>query len=114
MVAARLGDRLIGLVSTIVLARLLVPADFGLVMMAIVIIGALQLLGAFSFDLALIQNHRAGRQHYDTVWTINLLFAVAFGFLVVLLAVPAARFYNEPRLEAVMYVLAVATALQGL
>src|SRR5688572_12523316 len=114
MVAARFGDRLIGLASTIVLARLLVPADFGLVMMAMVIIGAVHLLGAFSFDIALIQNRQAHRQHYDTVWTINLLLAVAFGLLLLLLAAPAARFYNETRLEAVMYVLAVATALEGL
>jgi lipopolysaccharide exporter len=114
MVAARVGDRVIGLVSTIILARLLLPADFGLVIMATVLIGALQLLGAFSFDLALIQNPKAERRHYDTVWTIGLLFATAFALALIVLAAPAASFYSEPRLQAVMHVLAVAIFLEGL
>src|SRR5205085_9960902 len=107
MVGARIADRLIGLTSTVILARLLVPADFGLVVMATVIIAALQLLGAFSFDLALIQNPNAERRHYDTVWTIGLLFATTFAVAVILVAAPAARFYNEPRLAGVMHVLAL-------
>jgi len=114
MVTARVGDRVIGLFSTIILARLLVPADFGLLIMATVMISALQLLGAFSFDLALIQNPNTERRHYDTVWTIGLLFAAAFALAVMLLAAPAARFYSEPRLEAVMYVLAISTFADGL
>src|SRR6478672_7279832 len=67
MVGARLVDRLIGIVSTLILARILVPGDFGLVAMATAIGGILDLLGAFSFDMALIQNPKADRRHYNTV-----------------------------------------------
>ena len=41
MVSARLCDRFIGLTSTIILARLLVPADFGLVILATAIAAAI-------------------------------------------------------------------------
>ncbi len=114
MVAARLIDRGIGVISTLILARILVPDDFGLVAMATAIGGILDLLGAFSFDLALIQNKGAGKREYDTVWTFNVLFAIFCGICLIGLASPAAAFYREPRLEAVMYALAVLYAIGGL
>ncbi len=107
MVGARLVDRSIGIVSTVILARLLMPADFGLVAMATAIGAILDLLGAFSFDLALIQNKNAERKHYDTVWTFNVMFGLFCGLCLVALAYPMAGFYNEARLENVMYVLSL-------
>jgi O-antigen/teichoic acid export membrane protein len=107
MVAARLADRAIGVVSTLILARLLVPADFGLVAMATAIGGVLELMGAFSFDMALIQHRQAERRHYDTVWTFGVIFGCACTLILALLAAPAAAFYHEPRLQAVVYVLAL-------
>ena len=113
MVVARLMDRSIGIVSTLILARLLVPGDFGLVAMATAIAGALDLLGAFSFDLALIQNRNAEKRHYNTVWTFNVLFGFCCGALLILLAAPAADFYRESRLPPVMYVLAASVVIAG-
>ena len=107
MVGARLVDRFIGIISTLILARLLVPGDFGLVAMATAIGGFLDLLGAFSFDMALIQNRKAERKHYDTVWTFNVIFGLTCGLLLLVLAEPAAGFYSEPRLTTVMYVLSI-------
>ena len=109
----RIGVKSLGLVSTVILARLLVPADFGLVTMAMSIIAALELLGAFGFDFALIQRQDATRSHYDTAWTLNVTFASILAVLLLLLAYPAADFYNEPRLRAVIQVLAVSTLVQG-
>lgn len=113
-VLLRITRRVIGLVSTVILARLLVPEDFGLVAMAMSIIAVLELLSAFSFDVALIQNQDARREHYDTAWTFNVIFLVCSALILLLLAEPAARFYEEPRLEAVMYLLALGTFIQGL
>jgi PST family polysaccharide transporter len=113
MVCARLMDRSIGIVSTLILARVLVPADFGLVAMATAIAGILDLLGAFSFDLALIQKAKADNHHYDTVWTFNVLFGIFCAFGLIALAVPAAGFYHEPRLTDVMYVLSISYIISG-
>ena len=54
MVLLRLFDRSVGILSTTVLARLLVPADFGLVAMAMSVIAIIELATAFSFEIALI------------------------------------------------------------
>ena len=113
MILVRLLDRSIGLVSTLILARLLVPADFGLVAMATAIGALLDILGGFSFDMALIQNPGAKRSHYDTVWTFNVLFGAFCAVAFIAIAAPAARFYNEGKLENVMYVLAIGYLLNG-
>ncbi len=114
MVGFKLIDRSIGLLSTIVLARVLAPEDFGLVAMAMVLVGALELLISFSFDVVLIQNPKAGRDQFDTAWTLNLVFTTACALLLAALAHGAAGFYGEARLETVIYLLAGGFALQGL
>jgi lipopolysaccharide exporter len=110
-VLLRIADRGIGLLSTVVLARLLVPADFGVVALATLLIALLALLGDFGLDLALIQNPNADRRHFDTVWTFNVLFGLGLAAVMVLLAAPAAHFYNESRLVHVIFGLAVACAI---
>lgn len=113
MVAFKLIDRGIGLASTIVLARLLAPADFGVIAIAMMLIGALQLLFAFNFDIHLIQSPGAGRDQFDTVWTFNLIFGVLCAAMLGALAHGVALFYHEVRLEAVIYTLAVGCFAAG-
>ncbi len=113
MVLFKLLDRSIGLISTVVVARLLVPSDFGVVAMASSVMAAVELLSSFGFDVALIQRQRAGRDQFDTAWTLNLLFAVACAGTLAVAAYPAAQFYSEPRLQGVILALAVGTLVQG-
>lgn len=113
MVLYRLFDRSIGIVSTMVLARLLIPADFGLVAMAMSVIAIIELASAFSFELALIQKAAPEREHFDTAWTLNILIAFGGSCLTAALALPAAAFYGDPRLPAVMVAIAVAWFLSG-
>jgi lipopolysaccharide exporter len=113
MVAFKFLDRGIGLISTIILLRLLNPADFGLVAIAMTLIGALQLLFAFNFDVHLIQNTAAGRDQFDTAWTFNVLFGVACTVMLVGTAHWVSLFYQEDRLEALVYTLAVGCLVAG-
>lgn len=113
MVGFKLVERSIGLVSTVILARLLSPDDFGLVAIATAFLGLLVLLTSFSFDVALIQNQHAGRELYDTAWTFNVIFAVILTLLLVMTAIPLSMFYNEVRLEKILYVLAFSTLFGG-
>ena len=109
----RIGVKGLGLISSVVLARLLVPADFGLVAMAMSVILALELLREFSFDVALIQRQDSDRSFYDTAWTLNVLFGVMLASILVLVALPAAEYYHEPRLRSVMSVLALGMLVSG-
>jgi len=113
MTAFRVVERAIGFVSIVVLARVLSPADFGLVAMATAIIAILELLGAFSFDAAIIQSPNAGKEHLNTVWTISVLMNGFNAAALCALALPAAWFYDEARLVPIVYWLAASLLLGG-
>jgi PST family polysaccharide transporter len=70
-------------------------------------------MGAFSFDLALIHNQHAEREHYDTAWTLGLLYGAFTAVVLVVLAIPAARFFADSRLEGVLYVFAGCALFQS-
>ena len=78
--------------STAILARLLVPDDFGLVALATSTIAMLEVLGVFGLETALVQRADVSRQHFDTVWTFNVLFGLSLGVIVITLAWPVASF----------------------
>jgi lipopolysaccharide exporter len=104
MTTARALVRVLGLISTLVLARLLTPADFGLVAMATAVAGGLELLTLFGFDMALVQRQTLSREHYDSAWTLNLMLGTGLALAVAAAAAPAAAYYREPRLVMVMIV----------
>jgi lipopolysaccharide exporter len=113
-VAMRIADRAIGFISMLVLARLLVPADFGLVAMATSVIALLDALTAFGVEAAVIQRQTAERRLLDTAWTLNALIGVTNAVLLLALIPVAQGFFNEPRLGPVMMVLAAASVTIGL
>ncbi len=113
MVLFKLLERSLGLISTLILARLLGPADFGMVAMGLSFIFMAELLTAFGFDIALIQNQDATIEHYNTAWTGNFLFGLAITVLMVALAGTIADFYQNPGIRWVVYGLAVGPLITG-
>src|SRR5438132_11910652 len=113
MVLFRLFDRSIGVISTTILARLLVPADFGLVAMAMSVIAIVELATSFSFEIALIQSPDPQREHFDTAWTLNVLVAIGGAIVTALAAYPTASFYGDPRLAPVMFAIGGAWFIMG-
>jgi O-antigen/teichoic acid export membrane protein len=113
MVLFRLCDRSVGVVSTTLLARLLLPADFGLVAMAMSVIALIEMATSFSFEIALIQKSDPEREHYDTAWTLNILCAAGGACVTASLAHPVASFYADPRLVAVLWAIAAAWLVSG-
>jgi O-antigen/teichoic acid export membrane protein len=114
MVFFRVSERTIGLASTVILARLLVPEDFGLVAMATAVVALAEIVGAFNFDVALIQKRTRAGVDYDSAWTLNIILGSTTSALVVVLAQPAAAFYGDPRLGDILYALACATLISSL
>lgn len=113
MIGMRLCITALGVVSTLILARLLQPSDFGLVALATAIVAALELLTEFRLDFQLIQNQNASRADYDSAWTLNLILGGMLGILLLAASAPAAYVFHEPRLSNIVCVLAVSRILDG-
>ena len=113
-VLMRLTLRSIGMVSTVVLARLLVPADFGLVVLASMLIGLVELASEFEFATYLIREQGIDRSYYDTAWTLSVLRGGLIAVVLVVCSSAAADFFAEPRLQNVLYALSLASLISGL
>ena len=105
---------LIGLVSIAVLARLLTPADFGVVGYALLVIGLLELFTEVSTDVELIRNKLTDHSYYSAAWTMNVLRGLAIGILMVALTLPAAGYFHEDALVPIMLALVAVPGDRGL
>ena len=65
--------RILSTISAIILARILLPEDFGLMSIAISIISFSQGTTQTGFDSALIQKKHSAVELLNTAWTIELL-----------------------------------------
>lgn len=113
VVAMRWTDRLIGIISTLILARLLTPADFGVIAMASLAIALAEVLLDLGVNVALIQNSHATHAHYNTAWTLRLLQTSTVTLILVLSAPLAAAYFQDARVENVLQVLPFALMIAG-
>jgi O-antigen/teichoic acid export membrane protein len=99
-------SRVLGFANTLILARLLVPGDFGLVAIATGFSQSIQAFSSLGIDEAVIRQKSASRATYDTAFTINLIRGVATAVIVALCSWPMAQFFGDSRLVPVLWALA--------
>jgi lipopolysaccharide exporter len=107
------GNRVITFAATIALARLLVPADFGLVALAILVIGVLSIFGDLGFGAAQVVRQDLGPEQQRTILTVSLVSGVVVGALAAAAAPLAALVFDEPRLRSILPVLALNAVAGG-
>ena len=104
---------LTGTASTIVLARLLVPEDFGLVAIASAAAAIFAAISELSLSQALIQHEDPEEDHYHTAWSLNALRGLLLALVIAALGWPAAEAYGDPRLLGIMLGFALANLIGG-
>mgnify|MGYP002779583987 CR=1 FL=1 len=114
MVAGRVTIRCIGVVSTLILARLLMPEDFGLIGLAAAAITIAEVLTQTNLGLAVVRRPVADRAIYDSAWTFNLLRCVLLGGGLAATAGWQAELLGDPRIAPVVMVVGLTIALDGL
>ncbi len=113
VMAWRLGMRLLGLISTLVLVRLIQPADFGIIALATSFMQTIDGMLTLGTEDAVVREATPGRTFYDTAFTLNLLRGLSVTVLVAALAYPAAGFFADARLGPVLLFVACLPVLDG-
>src|SRR6185312_9660441 len=114
VIAWRLGMRVLGLASTLILVRLLAPADFGLLALAASFAQTIDGMMMLGTEEAVIRQASPDRSVYDTAWTLNVIRGLTVTAIVLLSAVPIADFFGDRRLVTVLMVIAFPPLLDGL
>jgi PST family polysaccharide transporter len=105
---------LIRLTAQIAIARLLVPADYGLVAMVAPFIGLVQLVADLGLGQAVVQHANIQQQEISALFWLGLAVNIAMAVLVALLSPLLAWLYDEPRLILISVVLAGLIPVAGL
>lgn len=113
MVTMRWAIRLVGLGSTIVLARILTPDDFGVVAMAMIVVALLETATYAGVDLALIRERNMGREECDTAWTIQLFQGGVIALLLFAVAPLTNALFSDPRAVLVIQWMALKAVLDS-
>ncbi len=109
-----MGQQVIALSSTTVMARLLTPADYGLVGMCAFFLGFAAIFRDFGMSAAVIQQKRVEEPLPSTAFWLNTVFGGLTCAACVLGAPLVARFYHTPALTSIMQALSVSFVLSSL
>jgi len=101
---AKLVGQIISWGVTVLVLRLLVPSDYGLMAIVAAIIGVLASVAEFGFGVSLVQAQQLSRSDLGAVTGAVIISNVSIGVLVTVLAPVAAWFYSEPRLTLLVEV----------
>lgn len=107
-IGARGVGFMIRIVSIMIMGRLLTPEDYGLVTMVTAFTGVLNMFGCFGLFQAAIQRNQLSERESSSLFWLNMTFGALLALAVILAAPMVSAFYREPRLLAIMNVMAFA------
>jgi PST family polysaccharide transporter len=107
------GRRGLSLLTTIVLARLLAPSDFGLVAMAMVVIGFIELFQDLGTATAAIQRKAPSQALLASLFWLNAAFGLAATLVLYFVSPLAGALYREPQVIPIMRALSLSFLLSG-
>lgn len=92
----------LGLISTLILARLLTPEDFGIVAVAALVLHFCDVLSTAGSEQYLIQKKSLSKEDIDSSWTLELILKSSL-FLLLYISIPfIADFYENSELKEVL------------
>lgn len=110
----RVFTSVIGLASNIILARLLSPADFGLVAIAGTVMNLVISVTEVPTAVLLLQLDTVEQRHYDTAWTIGCIRTLAISMAMAAMAMPLSLIYHDERLTRICFFMAFTLLLGSL
>jgi lipopolysaccharide exporter len=114
LIFSRLFGRMVDFLNLLILARLLVPADFGITALAVALVMIIDSVLEMPVTQALVRLPAVDRQHLDTGFTLAILRSIAVAALTVGCAWPYSWLNGDPELVPVVCVLAIGTVVKGL
>lgn len=105
--AEKISAQLVSFIVSVVLARILLPDDYGLISMVLVFVTLAEVFVNSGFSAALIQNKDAEDADFSTIFYMSFICSFVIYGLVFLLAYPISGFYGRPELTLLLQVFAL-------
>jgi lipopolysaccharide exporter len=109
----RFFTKAIGLIETLILARILAPSQFGAYGVALLALGVLEVLTETGVNVFLVQE-RDIEKYLDSAWCVSIARGVIISLLLVFLAPFIAAFFHSPESLQLLYLMSFVPILRGL
>ena len=103
----------LGFVVQIILARLLIPEDFGLIAMVAVFIGIGNALVDSGMNLSLIRTKNPNQKDFSSIFYLNVVISFIFYGLIFFISPLIADFFNQPQLEIILRCIALVVPIKS-
>jgi len=113
-IGINLTQRLIGIISTLILARLLTPNDFGVIAIIILSIHFVDVLSDAGSQQYIIQKNDADNHDLNTAWTFDIIIKCIATFVIWLSAPWLADFLQNPALTNAIRVVSLTIPIRAL
>ena len=110
----KLFGQVISWATTILVARILVPEDYGLMTIATVFTGYGMLFSELGLGVAIIQRPRYTEEELSSVFWFGFAFSLLIGISCFALAYPTAMVFNDERVIPIVYTVSVLFVTGGL
>ena len=102
----------VGFLETIILARILVPEQFGAYGIALLALGLLETITQTGVNIVLIQEKETDR-YISSAWFVSILRGVAIMIILAAVAPVIAHFFNAPQATILLYFISIVPLLRG-
>lgn len=106
-VLTQVTRRLVGVVSLIILARILTPEDYGLVAIALLFLNFIDVISSTGGNSYLLSREELTDELVYTNWTLNFILKGSLAVLLAISSYPVSLYYDDPRLMPIILVLAL-------
>ncbi len=107
MLFSRVVIQILSLLRTAVTARILVPEDFGLLGIAVIVVAFIERVTTVNLNLFLMQKTESIHEDIDTIWTIGVLKGIFFYGIIFFSAPFVVGFFGTPGAVNVLRVIAL-------
>lgn len=110
----RIATRGLGLVRSIILARLLTPADFGIIGITMIVVATIDIVTQTGFDVKLIHDKAPSVNLINTAWTLQAIRGLLLFFVVFAIAPYMAQFFRLSSLDLILRIVACSLIVTGI
>lgn len=110
--ALQLATRGIAIFRIIILARILVPTQFGIAGIATLILGLIETLTETGINIFLIQEEDA-EKYFNTAWVVSIIRGFVIGCAIIISAPFIATFFNSQQALPLLYLISVVPIIRG-
>lgn len=113
-IASQMVKVVLMLGSTVILARLLNPTDYGLVVMVLAVVGVGEIFRDFGLSMAALQAKTLSQAQQSNLFWINATVGLALGLIAFAASYPLSIFYGQSDVVAITQALSLTFVLGGL